>query len=161
MFLSRGAETDVHYTTKSHTTQRTGSSLWFLPKPDSWVALITGLQGYQKNKAFVITNSCSQPDFFLVIFFLLLLREQSTATQPASTESATHVPYLQTDTTHSPQQLLCPPKFWGDHFLQPLAQCGIGSSPPPTRPCVGKVVINNGWMDGFFSSWTVMTCQMI
>lgn len=69
-------ETDVHYTTKSHTTQCAGSSLWFLPKPDSWVAWITGLQGYQKNKAFVITNACSQPTRLLYgRFFIIIIIE--------------------------------------------------------------------------------------
>lgn len=51
-----------------------GSSL----SPDSWVALITGLQGYQRNKAFVMTNSCSQPAFFLVV-----LSEGTTTHQPS------------------------------------------------------------------------------
>lgn len=158
MFLSRGAETDVHYTTKSHITQWAGSSLWFLPKPDSWVALITGLQGYQKNKTFVITNTCSQPGFFMVIFLLLLLllREPRAPTHPVSTERDTHVPLF--TNSHSPQPSFALINLGGIIFFSLSPSVGWDKL---QQPCIGKAVINNGWRDGFFSSDTVMTCQMI
>lgn len=54
---------------QSLSTRRTGSFPRFLPKPDSCVFLITRREWYQRNKASVITISCSNQTPSFVLFF--------------------------------------------------------------------------------------------